>query len=142
MVVVSLHLTGAVLPAENGPGGLYECVWLLETAAYCAVNVYAMISGYVNAGARVSFGKALDLWLQTAFYSVGMALIFAALRPGTVTVEVWKRSLLPVIHGQYWYISAYFGLMVLMPVIDLGLRHISDTGLGGHEQLFRPIRGL
>lgn len=130
LMVVVLHLTGSVLPEENGPGSLYELVWLLETATYCAVNVYAMISGYVNAGARVSFGRALNMWLQTAFYSVGFGLIFAVLRPDIMTAGEWKKALMPVLYGHYWYISAYFGLMVLMPVIDMGLRHISPRRLG------------
>ena len=130
LLVVVLHLNGSILPAENGEGSVYELVWLVEAAAFCAVNCFAMISGYVGAGAAASPGKALGLWLQTAFYTLTLTAVFAVARPEYTDKSAWLCAVSPVLHGQYWYISAYFGLMLVMPVLERGVKNVSSKALG------------
>ena len=49
LMVVILHVLGhgGVLDATTPLSAKYCVSWLIESFAYCAVNCYALISGYV-----------------------------------------------------------------------------------------------
>ncbi len=120
-----------LLPILNSAGGrgFFEVSWLLESACYCAVDCFGLISGYVGAGRSVSPGKALTLWLQVEFYSLGLTLLGLALR-SPVSGDPLGWAAAPVTSGQYWYISAYFGAMLLMPLLEEGVRRLPRQTLG------------
>ncbi len=129
-MVVLLHMLMPILRrTRTGGGGVFELTWLLECACYCAVNCYGLISGYVGAGARVSIGRAAGLWLQVVFYSLGLALVELAVNHG-VSKDPILWSAFPVTSGRYWYMTAYFGLMLLMPLLEAGVRSLSERTLG------------
>ena len=56
-MVVVLHVLGqgGILDGTIGVAGNYETAWFLETAAYGAVNCYALISGYVGIRSRYRY---------------------------------------------------------------------------------------
>jgi hypothetical protein len=41
----------------------------IETAAYCSVNAYAIVSGYLIITSKCNHLKIIPLWLTVAFYS-------------------------------------------------------------------------
>ena len=57
-MVTILHILtqGGILNASGRFTSQYEAGWLLQTMAFCAVNVYALISGYVCNTHKVSGG--------------------------------------------------------------------------------------
>ncbi len=119
-MVVVLHMLLPILGQMERGTGTYELSWLAECAAYCAVNCFGLISGYVGAGRSVSVGKAAGLWLQTAFYSLGFTLLGLAIR-SDVAGDPLLWAAFPLISGQYWYMTAYFGVMLLMPLLEAGV---------------------
>ena len=135
--VVLLHsLSGSGILDSTDPSivnsGLYNSFWLLEIIAYGAVNIFAMISGYVGYSPKVKthkFSKIIILWLQTVFWSVIMALIAKYL----LSIGVGKRDfaiqMTPLIHNNYWYLTAYFCLFFFLPVIDAAVRVITIKNL-------------
>ena len=40
----------------------YEAGWLLQTASFCAVDIYALISGYVWVYAKYRYRNIIELW--------------------------------------------------------------------------------
>lgn len=46
-----------------------------------------------------------------------------------MTLLNWRDAFFPIVSGQYWYITAYFGLLVFMPVINNGLNALTDKQL-------------
>ena len=56
MMVVLLHVLGqgGILDGSDPLTVKSETAWLLEIGAYSAVNIYAMISGYVGMGGSIS----------------------------------------------------------------------------------------
>lgn len=129
-LVVVLHLLMKILPEANSPGLFFELSWLMETVAFASVDCYALISGYVGAGRRVSLGRAAVLWLQVAFYSMGVAALSELIAPGSAGEEA-KLALTPILTGRYWYVSAYFCLMLFLPVLEAGINSVSTRTLGG-----------
>ena len=68
-LVVFLHVLGRGGVLESAPilSVNYEIAWFIEIAAYCAVNCYALISGYVGIRGHYRYSNLLLLWLRVAF---------------------------------------------------------------------------
>ncbi len=126
-MVVLLHVLGAggILSTAKPLSLNYEIAWFLETMAYCAVNCYALISGYVGVTSKHKYSNIAFLWLQVAFYTVGIAAIYAIVSP-----DVWINHVIhgafPVTHQFYWYFTAYFGLFFFLPVLNAGINALSE----------------
>lgn len=134
LMVVMLHIMGhgGILSAAV-PGTLrYAAVWLWETAAYCAVDCFALISGYVGAADRKGdiWPGFLILWLRAAFYGLAVTAAFSLFYPDEVSVKDWIAAALPVGHNQYWYLTAYFALMLFRPALNHVLVTMDSQSLG------------
>ena len=119
-MVVILHVLGQGGVLNRAPmlSVRYETLWLLETLAYCAVNCYALISGYVGLHSKFKISNIIGLWLQAAFYSVLVMVIFSVAVPGSVNADIVKRAFFPVASFQYWYFTAYFALFFFTPFLN------------------------
>ena len=130
-MVVILHILnkGGVLAAAAPLSAGQGTARLLETAAYCAVNCYGLISGYVGVQRRFRYSGALALWLRVAFYTLGITAVFACLMPGSVNGDRVLRAFFPVLFRQYWYVTAYFGMCLFIPFFNLLLNRLSKGQL-------------
>lgn len=128
LMITVLHVMnhGGILWTAAVGSTSYHGAWLLESAAYCAVNCYALISGYVGVKAEYRYRRIIPLWLQVAFYSVLIALVQPLLLPGAETTPL-VAALLPVTHRHYWYFTCYFGLFFLMPLLNKAINALTRT---------------
>ena len=126
-MVVILHILnkGGVLEAAALLSAGRETARLLEIAAYCAVNCYGLISGYVGVGHRFRYSGAVALWLRVVFYTLAITAAFALLVPGSVNGDRVLRAFLPVLFRQYWYVTAYFGMCLFIPFFNLLLERLT-----------------
>ena len=87
LMVVILHILGkgGVLQAAPPLSIRYETAWLLETAAYCAVDCYALISGYVGFGTRCRYADLAALWLRVALKVISASTLASKSQKGTYT---------------------------------------------------------
>ncbi len=122
-MVCILHVLGAggVLGATKPFSAHYNTAWLLETLTFCAVNCYAIISGYVGVYAKHRYSGIVNLWLQVFFYSLLITILVCNLRPGLINEEVQLKAIFPVSMGQYWYFTAYFLLYFFAPFLNAGI---------------------
>lgn len=102
--------------------------WIIQASVYVAVNCYALISGYVGFRSNFKYSKVANLWLQVAFYSIGITLFFLILGKDIGSND-WLAAFFPVITGQYWYVTAYFGLMLTMPFFNIALPRMELSDL-------------
>lgn len=132
-MVCVLHVLGAggVLDATKPFGANYIIGWFLESATFCAVNCYALISGYVGVNAKHKYAGIVNLWLQVAFYSVLITVLFSNFLPQFVTNSEIVKAVFPVSMGQYWYFTAYFCLFFVMPVFNTGIKAMPKPQLRG-----------
>ena len=126
LFVVMLHVlnAGGILDGADRNTYYAKIAYTLFIIAFCGVDCFALISGFVGWKSRLKLSRILLLWLQTFFYSVLITSIFSVVFPECVTVEVWKTSLLPITMNEYWYISAYFGFLFFAPFMNLGIQNI------------------
>lgn len=104
-------------------------MWALYELFNCAVNAYALISGYFSQDKPQNYKRIIKLWFTAFFYSVGIAIIINVIAYFTNTVEPlnsreFLECLLPVTFGN-WYFRAYFALFFLTPFINKALSSIN-----------------
>lgn len=130
-MVVVLHVLGqgGILAHAEPLSVKYWAAWLLEIACYCVVNCFALISGYVMHQSNFKFSKIFRLWLQTVFYTGLAVIIFSVFRPNAVGKRTMLSSILPITSSQYWYISAYFGMLILVPLLNTVITYTSKKVL-------------
>ena len=100
----------------------------MKCITYCAVNCFAIITGYVNFSQepkKFYYSKFLRLWSQVVTYSFGIQLI-AFLFGRQRGIGRLLFSAFPILSGQYWFVCCYAGLFLLMPWLNKFLRTI-DT---------------
>lgn len=132
-MVVLLHVLGqgGVLLGGNDVTLRYSMPWLLETMAYCAVNCYGLITGYVCIHSHHKYKRIVALWFQVFFYTTLITLITALVNPGTLGKEEFYNAVFPMLRKQYWYFTQYTGLFFLMPFLNKLLLGLSKQQMQG-----------
>lgn len=130
-MIVVLHILtqGGVLNASDKFSGQYEVGWLLQTAAFCAVDVYALISGYVWVNAKYRYRNLIELWLQVLFYTVLITVMFWLFVPDSVSGMEWMKAFFPTMFNQYWYFSSYVALFLFIPLLNIILEKMEQEKL-------------
>lgn len=134
LLAAVLHILkkGGVITASEGNLAAYSTVWLLEAAAYCAVNCYALISGYVgysDGPKPLRLARCIELWLQVVFYSVIITTFYCIAGVGSVGVSDFADAFLPVTSKQYWYFTAYIGMFFFIPLLNALVRRLNRRAL-------------
>ncbi len=127
-MITVLHILG-----HGGVFGnlkLFSPQYYVVTGLYCfcncAVNCFAIISGFVSSSGtgKRKYARLLYLWLEIVFYQVVMVIVFSIAGYNTPTVKQVLQCFFPISFYQYWYMSAYFGLMIISPFLDEGYEKI------------------
>lgn len=128
-MVVLLHNLGrgGVLDWSLATRGelIYAC---LNNAASVAVNVFAIISGYLAVGKKTNWRKVFGLWGIAVFWSVSTALV--GLLGGTEPGPWLYRAFFPVLTSRYWYLSSYLVMQLLLPFVCEGIERLEPRRTG------------
>lgn len=84
------------------------------------VSSFGIISGIVGNSSH-KFSNLLYLWILVLFYNLLFYIKF-----NKVNHKVLLIKFFPVIHNEYWYFSAYFGIYPFLPFINAGIKTISQ----------------
>lgn len=135
MVVVMHFLTWSdSLPAMDMPLiGSRVLGALMESFCLVAVNVYVLISGYFGVNSSFKPTRAVSLLCQVWFYTLLILAVFTAAGIPTALsghgIYGLIQYLFPIETEHYWFITAYFMLYLLTPVLHQGVRHMSRRQL-------------
>lgn len=130
MVFVSaLHIIGigGIITGSELLSAQFLTAQLLRIAMLCAVNCYALISGYVGWDRRPKWSGLVMLWIKAVLMCLFITWFFS--RNHDLDYKTWLNALLPVTTGQYWYLTAYAGLFVLMPVLNIAVQKLPEREL-------------
>lgn len=122
IVVAHICTQGGLLTAADASGMGKCAAWTLRIFMIADVNCFALITGYVSVDSRFRASRPIALWLQLFAYSVGISAIFRIF--GISAFEPMK-TFLPVLSGRWWYMTAYFGIVFLLPFMGTLYDHIS-----------------
>ena len=121
LLIVVHHVLGHGGVLSGTCGIKHEAFVILNVLAYCAVDCYAIVSGYVGVrsrSGRYHVAGYLKLWVSVVFYGVGILLGYYLLRPDQFAWLPLVRAVFPVASIQYWYFSAYTGLFLVRPWLN------------------------
>lgn len=131
LMVCLLHVLGqgGVLAASVDRPVHNGLFYLLEVGAYCAVDAFAMISGYTASNRPQKWHRLAQMWTQAFFYAFVLTLLLDLLLPG-VQIEPKKyiRHAMPVMGQSFWYFSVYFALFFAMPMLNGFLFSLTESG--------------
>ena len=124
--VILLHVLGKggvlykTVPFETN----YWSAWFLEVTAYCAVNIFVLISGYVMIDKTIKLKNIINLWIHVLFYSLSITALFFIFVPDTRSLEQLAISFIPITGKQWWYMSSYFLLLCFIPILNTFINNI------------------
>jgi len=130
-MIVILHFTnhGGIFKASEIFSLRYETIRFLQTLSICAVDCFAMISGYLLVDKEhngiFNMKRIFNLWLQVFFYSVIIGVVCFFL--GKISIKSFIKSFFPIMANQYWYFTEYFALFWLIPFLNILIKSISKT---------------
>lgn len=131
--VIMLHVLGqgGVLSGHLSSAHFFTA-WFLETAAYCAVDCFGIISGYVGYredNTRLRISHYLTIWLQVVFYGILLTIIFSFLLSGEVGLTKYIKACMPVTLNLHWYFTAYTGLVFMIPILNAAVQEMESSRL-------------
>lgn len=107
LIVVLHSLSRGALVGVSPFNIHYEVGFLIEALTYCAVNCFALISGYVGVDSKFKYRRIVPIWLQVVFYCLIFTVFFMYLKPDLLTNKAllgsnpYYTALTPVIHNTY-----------------------------------------
>lgn len=130
-MVVILHILGqgGILSTCGTNPANSEAAWFLEIAAFCAVNCYALISGYVGLHANYRYTNIIIFWFRVVFYTILITAAFAYFLPESIGTTEWLNAIFPVTTTQYWYFTAYVFLFLFMPLLNKAVQSLNQIQL-------------
>lgn len=126
VVVVHIFNLGGVLENVEFLSGKYITISILRTIGNCAVDIFAILSGYVcyqsqsSNNLNSSMRRIFSLWKGVLFYSIIITMIFYFL-DFRISHEVWVMTFFPTLSGEYWYFSSYVLASFFAPFIVIAI---------------------
>lgn len=129
-MVCLLHTLGqgGILKACEVGSFNYKFYWVLEATSICAVDGFALISGYMATDKPHGYEKLADMWFQAFFYSFILTFLFTivGINAKWQTIDIIKCAF-PMTFEKFWYFTAYFALFFVIPVFNKYIFGIDDV---------------
>lgn len=126
-MVVVLHILGqgGVLHSVEIRTANYYISWMLEALCFCAVNCYALITGYVHYGRKYRMNSLLTILAQILFYSIAIYSLFWIFMPERISFGALLNAFLPTNRVTHWFVSSYAGLFLMIPLLNAAIQAFS-----------------
>ncbi|MEE0705889.1 MAG: acyltransferase [Adlercreutzia sp.] len=126
-MIILFHFSVHGAWPESGPLASDVAVEMLSFGGKLGVNCFVLITGYFMVRSQLKLASLLRVLLETWFYSFVILFIFLLVDPSLVTEAKLRKAVLPVVSGEYWFITCYVALMIASPLLNLAWRHLSPT---------------
>lgn len=132
VMIVTLHVIrqGGIFDAAQPGTPDYIVAWIIEALCIGAINLYAMISGFVGVNSKKArFYKLITMWLQVEFYCVISTIIVYCVSKEPFDFARLINRLSPVSTETYWYFTSYFIMFFFTPFYNKLLSVLSSRQL-------------
>ena len=92
--------------------------------------LFFLISGYFWKDSIDNRKRIFKLWLEMFFYSM-LCLGIAVMVCQVSSIRLVVAAMLPLSHGEYWFMTAYLVLMLCMPWINILIRNLDKKSHQG-----------
>lgn len=132
IMIVTLHVLkqGGVLLISDDGTLTYKAAWVGEALCIGAVNLYAMISGFVGVNStKTRYYKLATMWLQVEFYCIISTIIVYCVNGEPFDFTRLINRLSPVSTDTYWYFTSYFIMFFFTPLYNKLLSVLNNRQL-------------
>ena len=122
LLIILLHSidhSGVLERAEVGSTGMYFYVRFTYAMCMVCVNIYVMLSGYFMVNAKFRLHKLITLWMEAAFYSFVLKLLFMLAGKETFSLFSLASCFFPILTGRYWFLTIYVGMYLISPFLNI-----------------------
>lgn len=123
MILIHHFLIHGITP-DNLPDNLY---YVFNGLVYGGVSIFFMLSGYFSI--RFSITGLVRLILTIAFFEVANVLMCLSVGETLSLKEYIIILFFPISKSTYWFIKVYLFLYVTAPILNAGLRNMSQRNL-------------
>ncbi len=136
IMVVILHYcgySGNLMIGTAQTSGLFFASNFIEAFSICAVNVFVIITCYINVTSgktdlKEGVGKAVHLWVQTIVITVPIAIILLAFGISELNSGIIS-SVFPFSAKAYWFITTFICFNLFLPLLNRSVAALSDRSL-------------
>lgn len=101
--------------------------WFLTNISFFVVNWFTMITGYVWGEHKFKYSELFQHWVEVFFWSILFGIV--ALSTGNINWAEFIKCFFPIIYNKYWYITAYFILVFLIPGLNSRVEQLNKKQL-------------
>lgn len=128
MLIILFHFSVHGPWPADGVLATDVAVGALAFGGKLGVNCFVLITGYFMTRSSVRVASVARVVLETWFYSWGLLILFAVAQPELVTQARLEKAVLPLVSGEYWFITNFVALMVVSPFLNLLFDRLSRRG--------------
>lgn len=128
MLIILFHFSVHGPWPADGVLATDVAVGVLAFGGKLGVNCFVLITGYFMTRSSVRMASVARVVLETWFYSWGLLILFAVAQPELVTQARLEKAVLPLVSGEYWFITNFVALMVVSPFLNLLFDRLSRRG--------------
>lgn len=128
LLIIFLHSidhSGVLENAAANGTAMYFYVRFTYAMCMVCVNIYVMLSGYFMVHSQFRLHKLVTLWMEAAFYSFVLKLLFMLSGADGFSVVSLASCFFPILTGRYWFLTIYVGLYLISPFLNI-LIHAMD----------------
>lgn len=89
------------------------------------VDLFVIISSYFLVDSKFKFNRIIRTWAQTWSYSVFFLIVTLIFNASVVSGKTILMSILPISYKNYWYVTAYIGLLIISPYLNILFRNVT-----------------
>ena len=128
MVFLIHNLWNGGVLEETYKSRAFFSMWYIENLGIVAVNMFAMITGYLMATRKINYERLFNVVVQTMFWSI--FIVFACIPfVEKITLGNILENVLSIFSVRYWYVNAYIGMLLMAPFLNKGMQHLSELYL-------------
>lgn len=103
-----------------------EILTILESGGKIGVFWFILITGFFMSNSNISIKKMIKLWLPIFFWSLSLCICITLItNNGLKLINIFK-SMFPIIFNQYWFMTAYFFMYLLIPFLNVIIKSLKS----------------
>lgn len=123
IVILHINMCGGLMGCFGIVDSKYVTLWFGESSCFCCVDCFALISGYVMFGRKLKAKRIVGIWLQVFSISAVIASIWLKWFSEGVEITKITDCYMPLLKSQYWYFTAYFGMLFFVPMLNAAVEN-------------------
>ena len=117
IAIIASHYIGQGGAATNTTGLNQAISTFFLIGGKWGVNVFQIISSWFMVDHESKPNNIFRTWFTVFFYQVSFCLLFYAIGEGETSIGILIKSFFPVIGNLNWYVTTYFGFVLLSPYL-------------------------